>query len=77
MRKSRYTTIPTPTWPCPYCGYVHYAVDLVRLDNERLGVLPVRPGVHGGGSWQSVDWVQRFLAQAACSLPAFALRVLG
>ena len=36
MRKSRYTTIQTPTWPCPYCGYVHYARDLVRLDNERL-----------------------------------------
>ena len=36
MRKSRYTTIQTPTWPCPYCGYVHYPADLVRLDNERL-----------------------------------------
>lgn len=36
MRKSRYSTIQTPTWPCPYCGYVHYAADLVRLDNERL-----------------------------------------
>jgi predicted RNA-binding Zn-ribbon protein involved in translation (DUF1610 family) len=36
MRKIRYTTIATPTWPCPYCGYVHYPADLVRLDNERL-----------------------------------------
>ena len=34
--ESRYSTIQTPTWPCPYCGYVHCAVDLVRLDNERL-----------------------------------------
>jgi len=35
-KKSRPTTIPTPTWPCPYCGFIHYARDLVRLDNERL-----------------------------------------
>jgi hypothetical protein len=36
MRKSRYTTIQTPSWPCPYCGCVHYARDLVWLENERL-----------------------------------------
>jgi rubredoxin len=35
-RKRRYETIPKPTWPCPYCGLIHYLADLVRLDPERL-----------------------------------------
>jgi predicted RNA-binding Zn-ribbon protein involved in translation (DUF1610 family) len=34
MRKIRYEMIPT--WPCPYCGFVHYATDVVRIDGERL-----------------------------------------
>jgi hypothetical protein len=57
MRKRH--EIPIPTWQCLYCGYVHYAADLVRIDNERLeccqcdqAFTPVKAGR------QSVDWVQ-------------------
>jgi hypothetical protein len=34
MRKSRYSTIPTPTWPCPYCGYIHYAACFLKDSYE-------------------------------------------
>ena len=48
MRKSRYSTIQTPTWSCPYSGYVHYPADLVRLDNERLECCQCGQAVHAG-----------------------------
>ena len=59
LMRSRYSTITTPTWPCPYCVYVHYAADLVPIDGERLQCYHCGQAftpAKGGG--QSVDRVQ-------------------
>jgi rubrerythrin len=48
--KNRYN-IPRPTWTCPHCGFVHYAADIVRLDDEgpeckRCGLAFVAASAH-------------------------------
>ena len=33
------------TWPCPHCGFIHRAADLLRLDNHNLQCPPMRSSV--------------------------------
>jgi hypothetical protein len=46
-RKSHYN-IPVPEWKCPQCGFIHKAVDLLRLDSDNLvcaAVVELSPAV--------------------------------